>query len=181
MRIFATADTHFGHNNILNYARRPFPTIDEMDETIITNWNNVVGTDDLVVHLGDFAFASETRIREYRAKLNGKIILVEGNHDKTHRWAQKTRDLFDRVSKLDSIEIEGQHIVLSHYAMYVWDRSHFDSWCLFGHTHGTVEPVGKSMDVGVDSNAFTPVSFEQVKHYMEARKHNVNYCVEVER
>jgi calcineurin-like phosphoesterase family protein len=59
MSIFATADTHFGHKNILQYARRPFITIDDMDATIIANWNSVVGTDDLVVHLGDFAFASD--------------------------------------------------------------------------------------------------------------------------
>jgi calcineurin-like phosphoesterase family protein len=64
--------------------------------------------------------------------------------------------------------------------MYVWDRSHFDSWCLFGHTHGTVIPIGKSMDVGVDSNVFTPVSFEQIVQYMIDRPHNVNY-LEVEK
>ena len=53
-RLFFTSDTHFNHTNILRYCNRPFKTVGQMNETIITNWNNVVGPDDVIFHLGDF-------------------------------------------------------------------------------------------------------------------------------
>ena len=53
-RLFFTSDTHFNHTNILQYCNRPFKIVDQMNETIITNWNNVVEPDDIVFHLGDF-------------------------------------------------------------------------------------------------------------------------------
>lgn len=80
VNIFFTSDTHFGHINILNFCERPFKDTDEMDEVIITNWNNKVGKNDIVFHLGDFAFATNKRWQELIHRLNGKIILVLGNH-----------------------------------------------------------------------------------------------------
>ena len=76
VNIFFTSDTHFGHKNILNFCERPFKDTDEMDETIITNWNNKVGKNDIVFHLGDFAFATNKRWQELQYKLNGKIYMT---------------------------------------------------------------------------------------------------------
>ena len=58
MTVFFTADTHFGHYNIMRYIDRPFKSVDEMNNTIITNWNKVVSKSDRVYHLGDFGFHS---------------------------------------------------------------------------------------------------------------------------
>lgn len=89
---FVISDTHFNHFNIIGYCDRPFVTAEEMDETMIANWNAVVGKDDIVHHLGDFAFGrgSIERIEEYVARLNGSIILTRGNHDRqTNSWYKR--------------------------------------------------------------------------------------------
>lgn len=85
MRTFFTSDTHFGHNKILEFCKARgvlWPTVEEHDEGLIDNWNSVVSPNDTVFHLGDFAFAGRERIDEILDRLNGKIILIRGNHDK---------------------------------------------------------------------------------------------------
>lgn len=80
-RLFFTSDTHFNHTNILQYCNRPFKTVDQMNETIITNWNNVVEPDDVVFHLGDFCLGGAEEWDKILDRLNGRIYLVLGNHD----------------------------------------------------------------------------------------------------
>jgi calcineurin-like phosphoesterase family protein len=80
MRTFFTSDTHFGHENIIKYCKRPFANAKEMDKVLVQNWNKVVGPDDLVYHLGDFAVGGGPA-GPYLDQLNGKIILIHGNHD----------------------------------------------------------------------------------------------------
>ena len=80
-RIFFTADTHWGHRNIIKYCQRPFADVDEMNETLITNWNNSVGKDDIVFHLGDFAMGGSADWSRLLDRLNGRIYLILGNHD----------------------------------------------------------------------------------------------------
>ncbi len=78
-RLFFTSDTHFNHTNILQYCNRPFKTVDQMNETIITNWNNVVGPDDVIFHLGDFCLGGAEEWNKILDRLNGRIYLVLGN------------------------------------------------------------------------------------------------------
>jgi len=80
-RVFLISDTHFGHANIIRYCGRPFSSVEEMDRALIQNWNDAVGPEDVVIHLGDFALGSPGRIQEYLEALNGKIIFIQGNHD----------------------------------------------------------------------------------------------------
>jgi len=58
--------------------------------------------------------------------------------------------------------------------MRVWSRSHYNSWQLFGHSHGTLEPIGKQLDIGVDCHDFNPLSFDQVFKIMKSRPDNPN-------
>lgn len=168
---FFTSDTHFGHDNIIRYCNRPFESVEEMDRVIISNWNKVVGDNDTVYHLGDFSFKDPY---PYRKSLKGKIVLIQGNHD-FKRILGRHITLFESIHDLLSIRIEHQWIVLCHYALAVWDKSHFGAWHLFGHSHGSFEgTTGKTLDVGVDSNAFTPVSFEELKLIMEVKPDNRN-------
>ena len=74
-----------------------------------------------------------------------------------------------------------KEIVMSHYAMRVWNQSHRDSWMLYGHSHGMLPPVGKQYDVGVDSNNFMPVSYDQISTIMNHSEHNPNYLKMEER
>jgi len=81
MKIFVISDTHFNHKNIIEYTGRPFKTVEEMNKEMIKRWNNEVGKDDLVIHLGDFALGSKEEIKELKNRLNGIILLIRGNHD----------------------------------------------------------------------------------------------------
>ena len=165
--MFFTADTHFSHTNIIKYCNRPFANVKEMNMTIINNWNSVVGKDDVVWHLGDFAFTKfDEEIRILTGALNGKINLVVGNHDKYLLKRKHLQSLFNRffVLPYHEVNVNGIDLTLSHYAMRVWNKSHYGSVHLFGHSHDQLEDLGtRSFDTGVDSNNFTPVSLDKMK------------------
>lgn len=80
VNIWFTSDTHFGHRNIIKFCNRPWNTVEEMDNALIENWNKVVKPEDIVFHLGDFAFATNGRWKEIINSLNGHIYLIVGNH-----------------------------------------------------------------------------------------------------
>ena len=165
--IWFISDTHFGHYNVIKYCNRPFKSVDEMDNELIKRWNNKVDKGDTVYHLGDFGFIQPVRWKEIVRQLNGQIHLIKGNHDK-----QIPRDLFASVSDIKEIRIKDsdsphgwQYLILCHYAMRVWNKSHYGAWHLYGHSHGTLEndPKSLSIDVGVDTNNYYPYSYEDVK------------------
>lgn len=140
-----------------------------MDRDLITNWNKKVGRGDTVYHLGDVAFGTADAFEKYHWQLNGYKIYVNGNHDKAMSNA------IGRQPDVRKISINGNTIVLSHFAMRVWDKSHFNSWHLFGHSHGTLSSQGKSFDVGVDAWNYTPVSFAEVETRMKEQPNNFNW------
>ena len=82
VKIFVISDTHFNHKNIINYCNRPFDNIYQMNDTMIKNWNKVVGPNDVVFHLGDFGLGSQIELKEIFDKLNGRKFLILGNHDR---------------------------------------------------------------------------------------------------
>ncbi|HOO76758.1 MAG TPA: metallophosphoesterase [bacterium] len=160
---FFTADEHYGHANIIRYCRRPFSSVGEMDRELIERHNAAVGAGDTVVHAGDFTLQSPEEARGYIARLNGRHIFIRGSHD--YWLGPDAHELWEET-------VEGRYIVVCHYAMRVWPRSHYNSWQLYGHSHGRLEPVGKQWDVGVDANGFAPVSLERLDDIMAARPDN---------
>jgi calcineurin-like phosphoesterase family protein len=162
---FFTADEHYGHANIIRYCKRPFRTVDEMDAELIRRHNEAVGADDVVVHAGDFALGKISRAQAYVPLLHGRHIFLRGSHD---RW------LPEPSVQIWEHTIDGQHVVVCHYALRVWPRSHYGSWQLFGHSHGHLPPIGKQWDVGVDNNDFRPLSFERIREIMKDRPENPN-------
>ena len=78
--IYFTSDTHFGHASILNFCKRPFKDVDEMNEELIKRWNEVISKEDTVFHLGDFAFGGVEIWNKTLPRLNGHIVLILGNH-----------------------------------------------------------------------------------------------------
>lgn len=156
---FFTADTHMNHSNIIKYCNRPFQTVEEMNETIINNWNSVVKDNDEVYHLGDFVLTKDRfAMKNFRGKLNGGIILIKGNHDRLNR---EDYQLFNKVAELMEIRYNGQKITLCHYAMRTWNCSHHGSLHFYGHSHGTLPIFRNSLDVGVDANDFRPLSIDE--------------------
>lgn len=164
MKAFFTADTHFGHANIIRYCNRPFKGVYDMDDTQCNNWNATVGPEDTVYHLGDFSFGLPDK---YLARLNGRIFFVFGNHDREMKRVKQEKKWNHKVTwlpDLAEVEVEGQKIVLCHYAMLVWNKSHHNTWHLYGHSHGSLpdNPQSNSFDVGVDCWNYYPVSFSEV-------------------
>jgi len=162
---FFTADEHYFHKNILLYAKRPFSSIKEMNEILILNHNSVVSPSDTVVHVGDFTLKKKEHAHRILSKLNGNHIFIMGSHD---RWLSKS------TNYLKQFKVKGRHIIACHYAMRVWPRSHYNSWLVYGHSHGNLPPQGKSWDVGVDNNNYFPVSFDELVNIMNDREDNFN-------
>lgn len=169
MTTFFTSDTHYYHTNIIKFSKRPFKDVEEMNEGLITNYNAVVREKDMVFHLGDFGFGKGNATENILRRLNGDKHLIFGNHDKALR---KNKALlakyFGWAKDYAEIEVEGQKIVLCHYAFRVWRASHYGSYSLYGHSHNSLydDPNLLSFDVGVDAQNYFPISFEQVKKRM---------------
>jgi calcineurin-like phosphoesterase family protein len=159
--IFFTADTHFGHDKIIEYCNRPFRSVEEMDKEMIFRWNELIKSNDRVFHLGDFCFGDPKR---YLDRLNGDIILLRGSHDHEDKYFAK--DSIMNVSFSDDEYGHKRWIILCHYSMRSWYRSHYASWHLFGHHHGRLPPHGLSFDVGVDVWGFRPISLHKVEEKM---------------
>ena len=187
--IFFTSDTHFWHENILKFCNRPFSSIEEMNDTIINNWNSVVKENDIVFHLGDFCFCGSDKFKELIEKLNGRIYLILGNHDwKTIKQWHATK--FEGVYQQMCIKIDGKKIYLNHFPFLCYAGTYYrleDAvWQLFGHVHSSdknkngLDNQRLSMlfptqyDVGVDNNNYIPISFEEVKNIIEAQMLSLN-------
>lgn len=174
MSVFFTSDQHFRHNNVIEFCKRPFGSIEDMTESLIENWNDRVTKSDLVYCLGDFALTwkkkdCQPEIDRLLARLNGNKQLIVGNHD---REAVTKAKGWSWVGDYKRIVVEGQAIVLFHYPIRSWHGIHRGSWHLHGHCHGTLleDGGGCIMDVGVDCNGYAPVSFEDVARHMQGRR-----------
>lgn len=164
MTKFYTSDTHFGHSNIIKYCNRPFASADEMDDALIARWNDVVGPQDEVWHLGDFSMSNDAAyLKSVFRRLNGRKFLVRGNHDQPHVLSLPWNG---PVEHMAFIVDEGQRIVLCHYAMRVWHRMNRKAISLYGHSHGTLPGNSMSLDVGVDCWDFRPVTLDEIRRRM---------------
>jgi calcineurin-like phosphoesterase family protein len=170
-RVWFSSDTHYGHANVIKYAKRPFSNVEEMNEAMITQWNSVVKPDDLVYHLGDFALCRPAEATTIAKRLNGRKHLVFGNHDRKLRENKPFRDQWIWTKDYAEIEVEGQKIILMHYSMRIWNKAHYGSYQLYGHSHGSLKDDTniRSMDVGVDCWNYAPISFETVKEHMNKK------------
>jgi len=166
--IWFTSDTHFWHNNIVKYCDRPFDNVFEMNETIINNWNGVVKKQDEVYFLGDFTlFSSRKHIIDVIRRLNyGVFHFIKGNHD-SNKITNILKPYINDVYDLKKININKQTIVLCHYPMKSWYKSHLGkTWQLYGHSHGNKVSEGKQMDVGVDTHNFFPWHLDEIREVM---------------
>lgn len=192
--IWFTGDEHLGHANIIEFCKRSFDTVGEMDSGIVKSHNDVVDKDDLVYHHGDFTLGGFDVFESYAAMLNGTHYFLPGSHD--HRWWGQFIDRFPDgyahcgeakvflLSPIHTVVLQPQEIdnisefvsppysldlVLCHYAMRVWPKSHFGSWHLYAHSHGRLPGEGYSFDAGWD-NWRRPISLEEVIEVMLSKK-----------
>lgn len=168
MNYWFVSDEHYGHRNVIEYCNRPFYDVEEMDEALISNHNSVVKDDDLVIHAGDFTLWKNVEgiYKKYINRLKGKHIFLKGSHDYWLPW-NKSQQIWEK-------KFPSCYIVVCHYAMHTWARSHYNSYHLFGHSHGNLELPGKRYDIGVDKNNFFPVSLKQITDIMKSKGDNPN-------
>jgi calcineurin-like phosphoesterase family protein len=158
--IYFTADLHFGHKNILKYEDRPYKDVDTMNEELIKNWNNTVTNDDEIYILGDLFFLNQEKSEEILKVLNGKKILIKGNHDKIHKPNEK---YFTGIHDYLLKKFAGVYFVLFHYPIFDWDGKHRGSIHLHGHVHSRGDIfLPNKINVGVDVIGFKPISLEEV-------------------
>lgn len=147
--IYFTADLHLAHKNVIRLCDRPFSSIEEMDEKLISNWNSIITNNDTIYVLGDFAWK---RAKEYESKLLGNKIFLIGDHDKQLSG-----------ERMIITQLEGRWFTLCHWPLYSWNKQYYGAIHLHGHNHNNpIEPKENRINVGVDVWDFYPVSISKI-------------------
>ena len=188
---FVTSDTHFSHARISELADRPYATVDEMNDDLVRRWNDAVPPGSVVLHLGDVALGPIEESIALTARLNGRRLLVPGNHDRVSPATQSKRAIerFLPMNEAAGWEIlpeviegtrHGYRLLASHYP-YAGDSqeqdrhtSHRPRWddgipLLHGHTHARDHgPNGHQFHVGVDAHGFAPIPFSVIDAWIQS-------------
>ena len=160
MTTYFTSDTHFRDPRGLRIDRRPYRTVAEHDAALVRLWNETVGPEDEVWHLGDFAHPKRPeRIGELLAALNGVKRLVIGNNDGE---ATVRHPAWASVQHYAETTLDGTALVLCHYPFRTWNRMGRGVVNLHGHSHGRLKPMPRQYDVGVDAWDYRPVTLQTI-------------------
>lgn len=187
--IYFTSDLHLAHQNIIEYANRPFSNTDEMDRILISNINETVGKDDTLYILGDiqFGYGKFMRFYETRKSIICKDLrLILGNHDPREVYAWMDAG-FSKVGDYDEVKIGKRRIAAcSHYPMMTWNHRNKGSIMLHGHIHAgrdyNIENRDNGIfryDVGVDANGYRPVSLDEIVAFFNGRKPKTDIAIAV--
>lgn len=159
-KTFVISDTHFGHNNIIKYANRPWETTAEMDEAMVELWNETVRPEDKVYHLGDVTLGKKNL--EIINKLNGHITLIAGNHD---IYDSKTYlKYFDNVRACR--EINGY--ILTHIPVHTNQKERYKG-NIHGHMHEKVLDDPWYFSACVEQINYRPINIDEVFKIMEKK------------
>ena len=172
---YYTSDLHLGHENIISICKRPFATVEEMDEILITNWNSVVKAEDTVFILGDLIYKNARAPEYYLDRLKGKKVLILGNHD---TWFRKNlikyERYFENTEGYHYLEVsdQGRRVVLFHYPILEWNAYYRGAYHIYGHVHDDfkssdinyriVRNETKMLNACSDLNYFYPVTLDQL-------------------
>lgn len=169
--IYVTSDLHFQHKNILTYeaASRPFASTTEMDETLIGNWNSVVTKEDTVYVLGDLSMGQIETAIPLIQRLNGKIILIRGNHDTVKRM-EEYKKIGIEIHDIFYLPYKGRFFVMCHFPIASQEfinmvrNDNSEVVVLYGHVHHNAPKgyVNGTFHIGVDTNNLTPLSIQQI-------------------
>lgn len=167
--IYLTSDLHFNHKNILKYEpiSRPFNSIEEMNNALINNWNSIIHKEDTVYVLGDFAMGRDEDSKKCIEQLNGKIILIRGNHDNKSR-IEMYKSLGIEIYDIQYLTYKGKFFILCHFPpvneefIKMVAESNKEVVWLYGHVHHNGVNENNFFHVGVDTNNLTPVSIEDI-------------------
>lgn len=177
--IYFISDMHFHHNNIIDFANRPFFSVEEMNIKMIENWNSVVKNDDIVYHLGDFSMKSnKEEVNKILNQLNGNIILVKGNHDKVGQYRYIEADIVDNDTG-NTIPL-----VMFHYPIQSWNKQFHGSIHVHGHEHSKDQKSGmyddkkRIFNCCVEAIEYTPISLKKILEHFGIIGYN-NYSLKI--
>ena len=178
-KIFVTSDLHFNHNRDFIYAERGFSTVEEMNETIIKNWNSVVSDEDIVYVLGDVVMGEDLEAGiKLLSQLKGIKYLAFGNHDTDARIAAfKDGGFFEDIQMGYRIKYKKHSYILTHYPTVTANGDDLRTINLFGHTHqqcNFYEERPYMYHVGVDSHNCTPVCIDDIVLEIKKQKEKMN-------
>ena len=169
--IYYTSDLHLNHKNIIRLCNRPFQSVEEMNDTLVRNWNNKVKPTDEVYFLGDFCWGKDTandryEIVKYLNRLNGRKYFITGNHDYNFGKRQSVDGYCEWVRNYAEIRDNGRNVVLFHYPIEDWDGKYRGSYHLFGHIHNNTPELNTKIpnrfNVCVDVNDFEPKTLDEL-------------------
>jgi len=176
--VWFTSDYHFCHTNVIKYDSRPFKDVEEMNESLIENWNHYIDTNDIVFYLGDLSFdRSGKQTQEIVKRLNGKIHYILGNHDDEKDIRKLNR--FETISDYINLSVpdednprKRQGIMMMHYPILSWDKAHHGDWHLHGHCHQSLVKQNpeyykrKVLDMGCNGWDYCPIHYTDIKQIM---------------
>ena len=165
---YFTSDQHFGHFNIIRLSRRPFKTVEEMEETMVDRWNAKVRDDDTVYVLGDLFFRAAT-VEPILTRLKGHKHLMLGNHDGSWMDRVKLADYFESVQTLKEVTVDGRLVTMCHYPLLSYPQAR-RGYMIYGHIHNNtgddywplIMRRPRMLNAGVDVNNFKPVAFDEL-------------------
>ncbi len=163
--IYFWSDTHFNHAGIMRHCpktRGHYGSVSEMNDSLISRWNSVVGPTDSIHLLGDFAFKTKEGIDLdvlFNA-LHGHKHLIVGNHDEKNPAVLKLP--WESVRHLGFVKYDSKKVAVCHYPMETWASAHHGVPHLHGHSHGTLKrQIPHRYDVGADVYE-RPVSWDEI-------------------
>jgi len=162
MSIFITSDHHFYHKNIIEYEKRPFNTVDEMNKAMIEKWNSVVKVNDEVYHLGDFALQSNTEeMRKLIKNLNGIIHLILGNHD----WTKPFRYIRSGIESVHTSLYLDEFFLIHdpHNQKQIFYPLKQGKHILHGHMHSKKMNDDRFTNMSVEHWDYTPVEINDLR------------------
>ena len=177
--IYFTSDPHFGHAGVIKYVNRPFKDVEEMNQTLIKRWNERVQPEDTIYVLGDMALCSFKEFEPIAKQLNGRKILIRGNHD-SYSESQYNRLGFQVFHEV-KLKLAGRMVRLSHYPYALpWYKRLFafkselrfmekrppeikGEHLMHGHVHQKYKMVDNRIHVGVDAWNFYPASQNEIE------------------
>jgi calcineurin-like phosphoesterase family protein len=166
MKTYITSDLHWGHKNIMSFcpvSRARFRNdVDYMNQAMVQEWNDLIEPEDLVYILGDVAFLPAPKAIEYMRRLNGRKILVQGNHDRKLLQDAGFRGCFEEIHHYLDINYNGTKCVMLHYPIAEWDQMHRGAVHFHGHLHGGVSGMEqyRCRDMGIDATGVIAVLME---------------------
>lgn len=197
---FFVSDTHFGHAGIITFKDkddkplRPFSSVEEMDELMVENWNNTVSDKDRIYHLGDVVM--NRRCLTILGRLNGRKILIKGNHD-----IFKLKDYTPYFEDIRAYRIYPKYgLICSHIPIYADQMGDKGRWKynVHGHLHSNhvmkrfKAPFGEAvikkeggywdedgnygwpderyLNICVEQTNYTPISFDEILERLKCPK-----------